>query len=281
MIDRRGFSLIEVMISLVTAALLGSLVAGAIGHLQIVGRSRGERSGLAGSLRATIGALQAEIQSLGNDSIAGVDHRSSGSSSLTYRAHRGLVVVCRVAVDTIVLALNRLPAFRSRVPSPLRDSLLLYLPGDTTTSIDAWLPLSLLTGPFAVTCPGGGVGSLYPTRLAAVDLSRFLISGATVGRIFETVNARLYSSASGPQFGLEEVSAGATIQPVAGPLEPTDGLEFLGWNRTGGPPTTPFDVAGFELTVRAIAARELAVGPGLIAPASDSALGAVLLRNAR
>lgn len=278
MTGRRGFSLIEVMIALVAAGVIGSLAAVVTGRLQIAGRSRGERSGVVGSMRAVVGVLESELQPLGSDSIAGADHQSAGTASLTFRAHRGLVVGCRIAVDTVVLALDRLSAFRSRLPVSGRDSLLLYIQGDSSGSIDAWLPIPVVGGPVASTCPGGWPGWLFHTQLAAADLARYRIPTWALGRVFEIVNARLYSSPTGPQFGLEEISAGAVIQPVAGPLR---GLDFIGWDRTGGSPTTPILVAGFDLAVRALSARDLAVGPGFAGGASDSVLSAVLLRNSR
>ncbi len=281
MIGRRGFSLIEVVIALVAASVIASLAAVATARIQTAGRARGERSGVVGSLRITIGAVTAEIQSLGQDSIAGADHQLVSSSSLTYRAHRGLVVACRIVVDTVVLALDRAPAFRSRLPVNGRDSILLYIPGDSTGSIDAWLPVPLLGVPLAAPCPGGWPGSAYPTQLAAATMARYRIAGSGIGRLFETVNARLYSSVTGPQFGLEELSAGAVIQPIAGPLSPVTGLDLVPWDRGGGPPLTPLNVAGFDLGVRAVSARDLAVGPGLVSPTGDSALVAVALRNAR
>jgi prepilin-type N-terminal cleavage/methylation domain-containing protein len=278
---RRGFSLIEVMIALVAGGTVAALAAVATARVQLAGRARGERSGVAGSLRTTAGVITEEAHSLGSDSIAGTDLQLISASSLSYRAHRGLVVACRIGVDTLVLALDRVAAFRGRVPASGRDSLLLYVQGDSTGSIDAWLPLPLLTGPFPTACPSGGRGSGYTTQLTAATMARYQIPGSGVGRVFEAVNARLYASAAGPQFGLEEVSAGAVIQPIAGPLVATTGFELTAWDRAGLSTASAIRVHRLDLALRAVSARALAVGPGVVAPAADSALTAVVLRNAR
>jgi prepilin-type N-terminal cleavage/methylation domain-containing protein len=279
MTGRRGFTLLEVMIALVAAAIISSLAAVATGRLQAAGRSRGERSGMAAALRSVAGVLGAELRSLGGDSIAGADHQSLGPTSVTFRAHRGLFPYCRVGVDSIILSLDRIPEFRGRLPASGRDSLLLYLPGDSVTTIDAWLPVPLLAGPFVAVCPGGWPGSFFPTRLSVADLDR--VPSAGIARGFEQLNARLYVSAGATHFGLEELSAGGVVQPVAGPLRPGDGLDLVGWNRLGGFPGSAAQVAGFDLVVRALGARELSVGPGLVPRAADSVAAGILLRNVR
>jgi prepilin-type N-terminal cleavage/methylation domain-containing protein len=281
MSGRRGFTLIEVLIALVVAGFVGALAALTTGRFQVAARARAERSGAVGSLRTVSAVLERELASLGMDSIAGADHQSAGPVSLTFRAHRGLIVVCRIAVDSVVLALGQVPEFRSRLPASGRDSLLLYLPGDSTSTLDAWLPLPLLAGPFGATCPDGTGGSFFQTTLTAAELTSYRITAGGIGRLFESVNARLYPSASGPQFGVEELSAAGVIQPAAGPLRAADGLELAGWDRAGAPSALPLSTAGFDVVVRAASAPDLAVGPGVVRSITDSLLGGIILRNVR
>lgn len=271
-VNRRGFSLIELMVALVVAGLFAALAADTTARLQLVGRARSERSGMAALLRQAAGMLRRELILLGADSVAGVDHQLVASNSITFRSERGVWVVCRVSVDSIVLANGPLPSLRSRNLSPGRDSLLLYLPGDTTNTIDAWLPLPVRAGPFVRTCPGGGSGTLVATTLDSTTIARHRIGSLTVARAFETSNARLYLSGTTPTLGLEELSAGGTIQPVAGPLIPGVGLSLVSLLK--GPV-----VSDYDLTLRAMSSGELAVGPGQVPSATDSIRIMVPLRN--
>lgn len=278
-LTRRGFSLIEVMIALVLGGMLAALAAQSVLHLQQTSRRRAERSGLSASLRTVVAALQRELEPLGVDSVAGPDHQLVSSSSLNYRAERGLLAVCRILPDTIVLSPTRFATFRARNPSPGRDSLLLYLPGDSTAVVDAWLPIPLLAGPFVATCPSGAPGWRYATSLLATTISHFRLPPEGVGRFFETNNARVYSSAGVWTFGLEEISAGATVQPVASPLLSAAGLALVGLAGDSSVAASPGAVVEFDATVRALSGRELAVGPAVVAPVRDSTRLLVRLRN--
>ena len=278
---RRGFSLLEVVITLVVAGLFSTLIANTVARVQQAGRSRAERSGLTGSLRLALGALRREFESFGVDSVAGADHQALGSSSLTFRADRGLWTICRSAVDTLVLNSRQPSGLQSRAPVPNRDSLLLYLPGDSATVIDAWLPVPITVGPIAAACPSGGRGILFITSLSAADRLRYRIADPGIARLFETVNARLYVSAAGPAFGWEERSAAATVQPVASPMAPGNGLELISSDRFGVPTGVAAAVAIFDIRLRGRSARDLAVGPAIVSVVADSLSMVVGLRNVR
>ena len=197
---RRGFSLVELLVAIVVGGLVLGLTFELTNRLQIVGRGRAERTGLQANLATIAGALIRELGPTGFDSLAGSDIALVSSNSVTYRAPRGMAVACRVAIDSITLAADRFPEYRSRVPLPGRDSFLLYLPPDSASAPVGWRALPLVGGPTGATCPTGERGLLYPTVLDSLTAARSGPTGRAVVRVFESANARAYLSATGWQF---------------------------------------------------------------------------------
>ena len=153
---RRGVTLVELLVAMVVSAILGSLMLTATATITTVLRGRVERVGAEVAARAIWGAIRFDWASLGSDSLAGPDLGSLAATRVDYRADRGLVSVCRLAPDTVVLASGRLGRWAARRPGPGRDSLLLYAAGDSSVRIDAWVPIPLLAGPFgAAASPNG------------------------------------------------------------------------------------------------------------------------------
>ncbi len=274
----KGVTLLEMMVALVVGGVVLTLAFGASVDLVHYARGRGERAGEQATLRTIVAASTRELEPLGADSIGGIDVGALTAGSVAYRAHRGLYVACRIAPDTIVLAPGRTIRWSSRLPAAVRDSVLIYAGGDSTAAIDAWYPAPLVAGPNATSCPSGEPGLSYHTVLDSTTIARHKLTSETLIRVFESAILRLYGATGSWQFGFEGLSAGATIQPVAGPLQPT-GVDFAGWTAIGAPSTTPSAVAGFDLVVRAATHRELAVGGWSVATAVDSAATSLRLRN--
>ena len=277
-INRRGVTLIELLIAMVMAAILGSLVLTATGSVTAVLRGRVERVGAEVAARAIWGAIRFDWSSLGSDSVSGLDLGALSASAAVYRADRGLVSVCRVVPDTIVLAIQRLGRWAARRPVPGRDSLLLYAAGDSTGRIDAWIPLPLLAGPFVTSCPSGEPGDWFVTQLDSATLARRRLRSPAVGRVVETIQARSYGAGGLWQFGLEGLSAGASIQPVASNLAGSTGLSIVGWGCDGlAAPLA--SLCGVDVGIRTTTKRDLGLGAGHAVAAVDSLLVAVRFEN--
>jgi len=274
----RGVSLIEMMVALTVGGVALGVGFEALTALERAARARGERAGGQVTLRSVLNTGVRELEPLGADSISGPDLIGLSPATVTYRAHRGLYVACRIATDTLVIAPLRTVRWGDRLPVPARDSALLHVPGDSAATIDAWLPLPLLGGPFSTTCPSGERALLYLTTLDSVTRAFRRLPSETLLRVFETAMLRTYGPPASPQFGFEGLSAGASIQPLAGPLQGS-GVDFVGWTRAGLPAISPGTVAGFDLIARAVTHRELAVGWWSVPAVSDSALSSVRLRN--
>jgi len=276
----RGVSLIEMMVALTVGGLALAIGFEALTGLGRAARARGERAGGQVTLRAVFNTVVRELEPLGADSIAGPDLAPLGPGSVTYRAHRGLYAACRIATDTLVIAQLRTVRWGDRLPVPVRDSALLYVPGDSTGPIDAWLPVPVVDGPFSATCPSGERALLYVTVLDSATRALRRLPLETLIRVFETAMLKSYGPPSAVHFGFEGLSASASVQPLAGPLPPS-GVSFTGWTRAGLPVLGPDTVAVLDLVARAVTHRELAVGPWSVSSAGDSAATSVRLRNLR
>lgn len=258
---RRGVTLLELLVAMVVAAILGSLVLGATATVTAVLRNRVERVGAEVAARAVWGVLRFDLLSLGSDSVAGPDLGALTAGAVTYRADRGLVSVCRMVPDTVVLAANRLTRWAPRRPVAGRDSLLLYAPGDSAAGIDAWVPVPLLAGPYAGACPSGAPGDRFTTSLDSGTVARRRLRSPAVARLVETVEARIYGAGSLWQFGIEGLSAGASIQPVASNLAGSTGLQFGGWD-CGGVAGPLASLCGVDVELRVMTKRDLGLGAG-------------------
>jgi prepilin-type N-terminal cleavage/methylation domain-containing protein len=277
----RGFTLIEVMVGLVIGSFLAALIFATVTRVHQVGRSRGERAGLEATLRNVVVPLARELESAGSDSLSGPDLAAVTSQAVTLRAARGLLVVCDLALpDTIIVETAGMPLWTQRTPVPVRDSVLLYVPGDSLAPVDGWWPLPLVGGPFAGVCPSGAPGWRL---IGAVDTATARIqrlAAPTVARLFETVAYRLYSSTLGWQIGQEGLSAGAAVQPIAGPFNPA-GLELEGLSSTLVTAGAPALVRTVGIHAIGPGHRESTVGPGITLPAVDSLAVLIPLRNAK
>jgi hypothetical protein len=220
-----------------------------------------------------------ELESAGADSIAGPDLGSLAPQDLTVRAARGLLVLCAVALpDTLVVETAGAALWIPRAPAPGRDSLLLYLPGDSTAAVDAWLPLPLAAGPFAGSCPGGAPAWRLVSRLDTATARIRGVPSDGVVRIFESLAFRLYGSAATWHVGQVGLSAGATVQPLAGPLLP-QGIVFDGLSSALLAAGAPAAVATIRIRAAGAGDAQSALGPGQAPPARDSLALLAPLRN--
>lgn len=265
---RRGYSLVELLVAMVMLAGLAAL-GGAI-RLQFEGRlrARSERAGAASALRTAAAVIRAELAHLGTDPLSGADLGPVSAGGITYRAHRGLGAACRIAADSIWLDAAALARWQIRNPVSARDSLLLYRPAGPGGPA-GWIPAALLAGPASASCPGGTPALLYSTSLDSARIATDQLPPATLVRWFETSSLSAYTGALGWQLGYTGLSAGAVVQPVAGPLVGPGGFRPALLDRVGLP-AAPGAATWLEFRLGGITRHDLAVGPGRASPVGDS-----------
>ncbi len=215
--NRRGVSLLEVMLALVLIGLLGGVFVRASLQAERNTRATLEAAQLHASFDATLDFLDQDLADLAADDSTGVDLTQIAGDSVTWRATRGAGLVCRVAPTGVWLLERRWVA--ARLPQAGRDSLLLYIDSDSTPARSAhWLAAPVL-GASAASCggePALRISTVLDTTLAGrTDLPLLLPA-----RSFEVMQARFYQSQGKWWFGVRSVSAGEGIQPLAGPFAP-------------------------------------------------------------
>lgn len=254
-------TLVELLVAIV---LLTLLTAAALRAMLALGRQSvavTEHAAVQAGVRTGLLLAQSELREIGADA-SGPDLLRMAADSVSFRAMRGFGVTCAVSAaqvrvrDDAPLAFN---AIRAVVPG--RDSLLLFVEGDTASRLDDRWVRSPVLSVGASSC--GGIAAL---AFGTVDLAGLLGSG-TLGdvvaggpvRAFEIVRLAEYTSAGQRWLGFASVSGGETIQPVAGPLA-SDGLTLEYLDIGGVATSTPAAVRSIRMAL--VGASERAVARG-------------------
>ena len=261
----RGFSLVELLVSMALLGVVaGSVTTAALSAVRTADRSR-ERARQESMLREVAAVVEREV----GDVSPALDVGGFAAESLTYRAGRGSGVTCGVEGGAVVL---RDAAYRAwRLPDPARDSLLVFLTGDSRSGPAAWVATPLLAAPARGRCLDGAPGlrlSVVPALVARASAGDFPV------RVFEWMRLRLYESGGSWWVGARSLRPGDVIQPIAGPFA-VRGL-LLNWLDGAGQTVAPADARLLEL--RLLAAAPLATSPGR-ALAIDTLRAMVILKN--
>lgn len=288
-VTRRGFTLIELMLSLL---LLGVVTAGIYRVLvsnQRTYHAQTQRIRLQQNIRAAGAILPAELREIAasENDIYGIS-----ATDIRLRAIRQFGVMCLEPV--LGGALNDLPIvlFQNLSSGPalaVGDSVLLYYEGDEGSRLDdQWWRAGVLSVTGNVVCPDGiSPGTAYRVSLApatATILNRpgAIPRGAPL-RGFQSVRYALYQRAEDNLWYLGlEVPLGAAIEPIVGPLSGGTGLTLIYFDRNGAVTALPDSVALVEIRVRGRTAAPVqrAAGGGLIIPV-DSLMTRAAVRNNR
>jgi prepilin-type N-terminal cleavage/methylation domain-containing protein len=266
--NRRGFTLAELLVALTLTAMLALLTARLLASAALLLRDRSERMALEHGLRVAAGTLRATFEPMGTDTASGSDLLTASPALLLGRAARASGVVCALGPGLFVVR-NGASWWRAlRDPVAGRDSV---LAADWQSR--TWRRFSLAAPPGAGSCPDG---SSAITLSVAGDSAGFAaIQPGSPLLIFEDVELKSYTSAPDQWLGLRLLGTGQPVQPFAGPLG-SAGLELTYEDRNGAVTADPALVAGVGFRVRAVSER--AGGLGLVRgppPRPDSVSGYV------
>lgn len=257
--SRRGVTLIELVVAI---ALLTILAAATLRAMVALGRQSvavAEHAAVQGGVRAGMLLARAELRELGSDG-ASSDLVRLAPDSVIYRATRGFGVTCAVWPTQLrILDAPPLPFSRVRNIAPGRDSLLLFVEGDTaTTGDDRWIALPVLSAG-ASSCAGNAAIAVETIDMVPY-LPTAMLGDVEVGgpvRSFEVTRLAEYSSGGLRWLGLASVSGGETIQPLAGPLT-GDGLSLEYFGEAGTVVVNPADVRSLRITLTGASERSVA-----------------------
>ena len=262
---RRGFSLIELLVSMVLLAVVASSVTTVtLSAVRTADRSR-ERARQQGILREVVSVVEREV----GDISPSRDIGGFAAESITYRGARGSGYTCGVDGASVVVGDADYRAWR--LPDSARDSLLVFLPGDSVAASATWVITPLHAPPTRGRCRDGSPG----LRLS-VDAA--VVAGAAIAdlplRAFEWMRLKLYESGGSWWVGARSLRPGDVIQPIAGPLA----VRGLSLSLLDGAARAAAPANATLLQVRLMAASPVAsVGRRL---AVDTLATTIALRNA-
>jgi hypothetical protein len=259
--------------ALVLSAGLAVFILNTVARAAARLRDRSERMGMAQTLRIAGEVLRAGLEDIGTDSTAGSDLSSFGPDRIRYRATRLAGIVCDTAASRVVIRISGGLGAARRMPQPGRDSALVL----ELDSAQRWHPAAVSAVAFPAPCPYGGTGVSIAVTLDSAQRSG--VGPGSVARIFETMEVRRYASGGTEWLGLQSISAGEPVQPLAGPLLTTTGLVIGPEVAAGAQAAIPASADAVRLQMRAVTHRELGLGLARAAPATDSLPAYVFFRN--
>jgi prepilin-type N-terminal cleavage/methylation domain-containing protein len=273
----RGFTLVELVVALALALIVTGSIHRLLVTTQRLSRTQAAQVDLQSNVRAGALVIANELRELNavdGGSTEQTDILSISATAVTYRAARGMGFVCQSPV-TGQIRIARSSFSGARDPEPTRDVALLFVEGSPAAGTpESWLPFAVTGVSSNSNCPGVA----GPAISISVSTPIPAIPVGTPLRIYETMELRLYQSSGEWWLGARSVSAGEVIQPVIGPLAPSDGLQLEYLNRAGVRTNDPAAVRSIIVKLRGINNQPLGASAGL--PLEEELVTQVTLRNA-
>jgi prepilin-type N-terminal cleavage/methylation domain-containing protein len=279
MSQRRGFTLIEVLIALIIMGVVTGAIYRLLNTSQRLSLAQAEQVSLQSNVRTGSLVVPNELREL-NTVVGGSLEQNDiilplADDAITYRAMRGLGFVCQAPVAGELRILQSTWT-GLRDPAGDRDGVYLFNDQDVDDDgDDGWLPVDI-TGVTASDC-----GGALAFRLATADVIPASVKIYTPVRLYEVMELKLYSDADGEWWlGARSVSAGEVdLQPVLGPLT-AEGFKLAYLDSNGDETAVEKDIKSIRVTVRGL--TEDAVrqgGSGAMGHPEDVLVTQVLLRN--
>ena len=275
--QRRGFTLVELMVALVLLLIVGGGMYALLNTMQRVNRRQTEISGMQGALRTGLQLIQTELQEVASNNGAGTsDILSMSGTAITYRAMRGMGETC--SVTTTAVKVSQASYSGLRTPASPREGLFLYVDGDTAqTADDTWLETDSPTITSS-TCPDGSAAWAFSVGLTAPQVSAITVPSPV--RTFERMEIGRITDGGQDWLGIRSISNGdAALIPVVGPIT-ADGVGFSYFDLLGAATAAPAAVKTIVITLRGVTQKRANPGMGgTLATLRDSLSVRVQLRN--
>lgn len=243
MLTRRGITLVELLISLVVLAVVGSAIAKVMSVMLNTSSAQITIANSMGEARNGAISLPQELREVGYDTnittvSASTDLIAIAAHRISFKAMRGLGITC--GTPTLTEFKIRKPIIGQRLPRGT-DEFLLFLENDPNAGFDdQWLPMMVTAIDSNSTC--GSDPAMKLTLSAAPKVSStdsMALSQHRVGgpvRWYERVEYGPFIDGTTNQsfIGVRSISLGQTaFSPVIGPLPDTTHFRLTYFNAAG------------------------------------------------
>lgn len=282
MANRRGFTLAEIMIALTMMLIVTGSIYRLMLSTQRLSRGQAERVNVQSNIRMGSLLVLNDLRELNTVTGGPADQNdilAMAASDITYRAMRGMGIICEAPAATQV-RISRSSFTGYRDPAAARDSVYVFLEGNPDTETDdAWLPVAITGVSTSTACPGAwgpGITLTTPNTAALVGLAT-----GTPLRFFEVMQIKLHEADGKSWLGARSVSAGDAIQPVLGPLAAENGFLLDYFTAAGAATADPTAVKSIRVTLRGVSDNAVHLGiEGDMTQLQDELVSQISLRNA-
>jgi prepilin-type N-terminal cleavage/methylation domain-containing protein len=263
-LDRRGFTLIELMVAIVLMGIVATGIYRVLATNQRTYHAQTQRVELQQNIRAAASILPAEFREL---AASEGDIYAMGQTEIRMRAMRQFSALCVapvLGVGTTNLAVMVFKDLFSGNTFEVGDSILFFYDGDEgSRNDDGWVVGAVKSPPATVACPNGSAAyaftvDLHPAFPNATQLNRpgAIPNGGPI-RGFQSVRYLLHQS---PSDGLWYLALDVYVpgsnawtdpQPLVGPLSGPEGLRFAYYDTLNAQTAFPTNVALIEFAVAA------------------------------
>jgi Tfp pilus assembly protein PilE len=234
--NRRGFTMIELMMGLVLTMLVGAVTYQLLVNNQRVSRGQNAHVSMQDNVRAGALIVANELREVGYDDISATASTALGGyaqanrtdlvsiapGAVSYFAMRGFGIACGLVNGTPSKVIVRRSTYSVLRTPVATDSLFLYVESDNKTAgDDAWVHLGISGAPANQNCNDGSAGLAFTVGFPAglswgVVFPKVVLGGPV--RLAEVMRLRYYASGGKSWLGMQSVSAGSQIEPLVGPL---------------------------------------------------------------
>ena len=278
MSQRRGFTLVEVLLALVIMGVVTGALYRLLNTNQRLALAQAEQVSLQSNVRTGSLIVPSELREL-NTWQGGTADRNDVSvaqpNNITYRAGRGMGFLCQgAAAGATQLILRQSNWTGVRPPDAARDDLHIFIDGDPyDDNDDGWSQLNL-TGVAAGNACGGA--SSWALTVPAIPAA---VPANTPVRLYEVMQLQLYADAAGEWWlGAQSVLDLAPV-PILGPLT-ANGFQLQYLDSTGVATADLTAINSVRLTVRGLTDAPVRTGgQAPVARNQEALVTQVLLRN--
>lgn len=281
--DRRGFTLIELIVAMILAAIVGVAIYQALTNSQRVYQMQAERAAMNSNTRTAVALLPMELREMSATDPVDSDVIEADSAYVEYKAMRGLFFLCLPPTGN-VLTLWGSPRYGlDTTLTGGQDSVVIFSEGNPGSRADnAWIHAGV--GSLAVSasaCPGPTAGTVVTVNSVTPGGG---LSGVRAGapvRSFEVVKVGTYTSGGSLWLGAQvhDGSNYGSIQPVLGPLA-ADGLQLVYYDKYGVATTDETQIARVDLRIIGQTSRPV-YNAGDLRLVVDTLVTSIALRNNR